>query len=67
MIAKLRVVVEVPYDYDVGEPDEDGNLPGMQQAAEHANTVVMDDIKAKAATVGTVIDDECLVEEVRQA
>jgi len=65
MIARVRVITEVPYDFDVGEPDEDGNLPGMQDAAEHANTVILDQVKGSVP--GTVIDDLCLVEEVRQA
>lgn len=67
MIARVRVVIEVEYDYDVGEPDEAGNLPGMTEAAEHANTAIMQQVKDDVATSGTVLDDFCLVEEVRQS
>jgi hypothetical protein len=63
MIAKIRIVVEVPYDYDVGEPDENGNNPKMIEAADHANTVILDETKSQVT--GGVIDDECMVEEVR--
>jgi hypothetical protein len=66
MIARIRTVVEVEYDYDVGEPDEAGNLPGMTEAAEHADTVIMQQVKDEVAPAGTVLDDLCLVEEVRQ-
>jgi hypothetical protein len=72
MIARVRVVVEVPYDYEVGEPDENGNLPGMQHAAEYADTVILDEVKqsissAGNSVTGTMLDDQCIIEEVRQA
>ena len=64
MIARVRVVTEVEYDYDVGEPDDDGNLPGMQGAAGEANTTVLQQVKSNVP--GTLLDDMCIVEEVRQ-
>jgi pyruvate carboxylase len=68
LIAKIRLVVEVPYEYDIGEVDEAGNQPGMTDAAHHANADVLDAAKNSLASLnGTVIDNECLVEEVRQA
>jgi hypothetical protein len=63
MIARVRVVTEVHYDYDVGEPDEEGNLFAMTGAAEQANSTILQQVKG--SVVGTVIDDLCLVEEVR--
>jgi hypothetical protein len=35
----------------------------MIEAADHANTVILDETKSQVT--GGVIDDECMVEEVR--
>lgn len=55
MIARVRVVVEVPYESE------------LDVAAEHAETVILDQVKAEVSASGTVLDDLCMVEEVRQA
>lgn len=66
MIAKVRVVIETPFDYDVGEPDENGNNPKLREAAEYAETEVLDSVKNSITNLGTILDDECIVEEVRE-
>ncbi len=72
MIARIRVVVEIPYDYDMGELDENGYYPNAQGAADYAHNVVLDQVKTSitdpgSAVTGTVLDDHCLLEEVRES
>jgi len=66
MIARLRVVVDVSYDFDVGEPDENGNQPGMVDAAKHAESTILPLVKGDLNTgTNVVLDSLCMVEEVR--
>jgi len=70
MIARVRVVIETPFDFDVGQPDENGNNPLLRDAAEYAETTVLQSVKDSIINLtkvtGTVMDEHCAVEEVRQ-
>jgi hypothetical protein len=72
MIARVRVVVDVPFDFDVVELNNDPNVDNdpevyesRESAADHATTVVAPAVEAVAKTVGVLV--ESLVEEVREA
>jgi hypothetical protein len=66
MIARIRVVVEVPFDYTVDPPDAEGNSANKAGAGEDAHDNVMPLVKNAVSDLGTVMDDLCLVEEVRE-
>lgn len=70
MIARVRVVIDTPFEYDVGVPDENGNNPKMVEASKYAETTVLDSVKNAVTNPtgvsGIVIDEMCIVEEVRE-
>jgi hypothetical protein len=67
MIARIRVVVEVPFDYTVDPPDAQGNSANKAGAGEDATNNIMPLVKSAVADIGTVMDHMCLVEEVRES
>lgn len=67
MIARIRAVVDVPFDFDVGDIDENGDALGRRAAAEHAVETLLADVLAKLDPDGVVVADLCMVEEVRDA
>jgi hypothetical protein len=66
MIARIRVVVEVPFDYTVDPPDAEGNSANKAGAGEFATSDVVPLVQNAVSSLGTVMDDLCLVEEVRE-
>jgi len=65
MIARIRLTVEVPFDFDIQPPDETGESPSRVEAAQHAESDVVNTIKATLPADATVVDE--LLEEVREA
>lgn len=65
MIARIRLVVEVPYHFDLDEPDETGSVPNGPEAARQADELVMAQAKEMLGSLGTVVEELCLIEEVR--
>lgn len=66
MVARVRLVVDVPFYYDVAEQDASGHSPSRRKAAKHAETNLLDGL-AKSVKDGTVVKSLSLVEEVREA
>lgn len=72
MIARIRVVVDVPFDFDVVPIDLDPNVnndpevyASRESAAEHAISTVLPSTAFLVEPVGDVY--ESMVEEVREA
>jgi hypothetical protein len=67
MVARIRTVVEVPFDYDVQPPDETGESPSRGEATDYAVNTILPNVLQNAGQVGTVVTDDCILEEVREA
>lgn len=65
MVARTRIVIDVPFDFATQEPDETGHAPSRVAAAQHAENEVASKIRNLLAGYGQVVD--VLIEEVRDA
>lgn len=66
LVARVRLVVDVPFDYDIKDPDTSGQSPSRRKAARAAETDVMDKLAGSLKDC-TVVKSMSLVEEVREA
>lgn len=67
LVARVRIVIDVPFEADIDEPDETGHSHSRVVAGKHAEKKVMDWVKAIVANHGEIVKDLCVVEEVREA
>lgn len=65
MVARLRITVDVPFDYAMQGPDETGHAQSRIGAAQHAETNVTDRIRTLLAGYGSIVN--VLIEEVRDS
>jgi len=66
LVARVRLVVDVPFDYDIKDPDASGYSPSRRKAARAAETDVMDKLIGSLKDV-TVVKSLSVIEEVREA
>lgn len=69
MIARIRIVIDTPFDYSLQEPDKTGHAQSRIGAAQHAENEVTNRIKNLLAGYGKIVDtvvEEVRDEEVRQ-
>ncbi len=67
MIARIRTVVDVPFDFDVEPPDNTGYTPSSAGAANYAIDTLLPHVVQTVGTEGDVLEEMSLVEEVREA
>jgi hypothetical protein len=65
MIARIRTVVEVPFDWDIQPPDETGHSESRVEASKYASTTLMFQVMQAIAAQGNILEDLCITEEVR--
>ena len=67
MVARIRVVIDVPYSFDLPDSnsDEDQVLTARADAARFAEKDLVEILRESIKSHGTIIDE--LVEEVRDA
>lgn len=65
MIARIRMVVDVPFEFNLEEPDETGHTDTRIEAAKYAEKDLVEVLANSFNEKGNIVD--VLIEEVREA